>query len=191
MQSWCRPGKKQTEHALSYKFMVDREDITMCKRAFKATLDVSDGRIPGVVNSMHAHGRVAQSILRGKPTPKRLSTSSIDHVKAHIESFSADISHYSRKDNPGVKYLSSELNIRKMYGLYKDKCKEDGQEPIKETYCRKVFNEDCNMRFSKLKTDTCDTCDHLDVNIADAQNSEGQANPRALKAQKAVHPAKP
>ena len=136
---------------------------------------------------MHAHSRVAQPSQQGKRTPKSLSTSSIDHVKAHIESFPADFSHYSRKDNPGVKYLSSELNIKKMYGLYKDKCKEDGQEPVKESYYRKVFNKDCNMRFSKLKTDTCDTCDtcdRLDVQIADAQNSEHLANLRDLKAQK-------
>ena len=82
--------------------MVDGEDIAICKRAFKATLDVSDGRIQRVVKGMHAHGGVAQPSQRGKRTPKRLCTSSIDHVKAHVESFPANFTNYSRKDDPRV-----------------------------------------------------------------------------------------
>ena len=114
--------------------MVDGKVIAICKRALKATLDVSDACIQRVVKSMHADGGVAQPSQRGKHTPKRLSTSSIDRVKAHIESFPADFSHYSIKDHSGVKYLSSELNIRKMHGLYKDKYKEVGPESVKESY---------------------------------------------------------
>ena len=39
------PARCRRKHTLSYKFMVDGEHKAICKMAFKATLDVSDGRI--------------------------------------------------------------------------------------------------------------------------------------------------
>ena len=69
-------------------------------------------------------------------------------------------------------------------------CTEDGVEPLKERYYRKVFNKNYSMRFTKPKTDSCDTYDHFDIKIVDAQNFKDQAHLRNVKARKAVCLAK-
>ena len=41
----------------------------------------------------------------------------VQFVRAHIQSFPNESSHYSRKDDPNQRYLSSDLNIKKMYDM--------------------------------------------------------------------------
>lgn len=51
---------------------------------------------------------------------------------SHIKSFPTVESHYTRKDT-NRKYLSPELNIKKMYELYKDKYLNTGRKPVRQT----------------------------------------------------------
>jgi hypothetical protein len=50
----------------------------------------------------------------------------IERIHAHIDSFPAMESHYARKDS-NQKFLSSSLNIRKMYDLYVKECQQKGK----------------------------------------------------------------
>ena len=67
--------------------------------------------------SLQNQGAAAQD-KRGKSTTSRVSIEARERVKTHIESFPNEPSHYSRRSNPDVRYLSGDLNIRKMYELY-------------------------------------------------------------------------
>ena len=81
----------------------------------------------------------------GNKTPKE----TISYVKQHIASFPQYVSHYSRTDNPNRKYLSPDLTVSKMHSMYKEKCANDGKEPVSDWLYRKVFNENFNVVFGR------------------------------------------
>lgn len=66
-------------------------------------------------------------------------------------------SHYTRKDT-NRKYLSADLNIRKMYILYKELCQEKNQEAANELTYRRIFATEYNFSFFVLKKDQCTIC---------------------------------
>ena len=93
-------------------------------------------------------------------------------------------SHYSRDDAPLKRFLSPDLNISRMYHLYLEaeepevlarqreitKARQERipvPSPIKPTFgegfYRKVFNSDFNLGFGLPRTDTCATCDRLNL----------------------------
>ncbi|KYN15185.1 hypothetical protein ALC57_12595 [Trachymyrmex cornetzi] len=84
----------------------------------------------------HAEGKCAGNDDRGEaPNPRKLSDDIINNVCEHIQSFPANVSHYTREHNSARKYLNENLNIRKMYMLYKEKCSELNIQPVKEYVC--------------------------------------------------------
>ena len=66
-------------------------------------------------------------------------------------------SHYCRKDSHR-EYLSSSLNVCKMYELYLTFCKKKQHDPVKLSFDRHIFNTQFNMDFHKAKKDQCDLC---------------------------------
>ena len=95
-------------------------------------------------------------------------------------------SHYSRKDSPQKRFLSPDLSVSKMYNLYLEAHepeilarekeivkarRENLPVPAKlkpvvgeHTY-RRVFNSDFNLGFGRPRTDTCATCDKLNLTL--------------------------
>jgi hypothetical protein len=65
-------------------------------------------------------------------------------VHVHINSFSVVESHNTRKDT-NRKYLAPELNIKKMYELYKEECTNSGRKPVIQIFYRKMFNTQYNF----------------------------------------------
>lgn len=113
---------------------------------------------------------------RGKHTPaNKTRRCDINRVKEHVETYS---SHYSRHDNPNRCYLSPELSVAKMYQLYKEKCFNEGHNPVSSWVYRKIFNESFNLSFGVPKSDTCKTCDHLQVSIESETDSAARAQSR-------------
>lgn len=97
----------------------------------------------------------------------------------HIQSFPAYQSHYSRRDNPGRKYLNPDLNIRKMYDLYVEKCQQENKSPVKQKFYYNVFSTKFNLHFKPPNTDTCRLCDELEMKISNEA--------KALKLEKDLH----
>lgn len=60
-------------------------------------------------------------------------------VIEHIKNFPSFESHYTRSQNPERMFLNSELNIKKMYNLYLEKCKENNLSSVNEWTYRKIF----------------------------------------------------
>lgn len=92
-------------------------------------------------------------------------------------------SHYCRKTKTAErKYLASELNISKIYKLYKDS--EYSNADVKKSYFREIFNTNYNLGFGTPKTDACSKCLELTGKIA----SETDPQKRAfLMTEKRVH----
>ena len=61
-----------------------------------------------------------------------------------------------------------------MYELYVVKCNKEGTDAVKESFYRSVFCEDYNLKFVCPKSDTCDTCDRLRIEIQAAGSDEAE-----------------
>ncbi|CAG5002002.1 unnamed protein product [Parnassius apollo] len=81
----------------------------------------------------------------------------IQGIKKHIESFPCMEAHYSRKDTKR-RYLDKNLNIRRMYLLYKDECLKNGSEPASEITYRRIFSKEYNLSFFVPRKDQCLIC---------------------------------
>ena len=107
-----------------------------------------------------------QTDQRGRHEPKnKTPEEDVQFVRAHIQSFSTESSHYCSKDNPNRRYLSSDLTIKKMYDLYLEKCKSESRTPVKENVYREIFNTKFNLSFGSPKSDTCNRCDLLQTSL--------------------------
>lgn len=160
--------KRHNRQAASQKnisTIITLKNFRVCKQFFLCTLDISQKRFYNVITKMRETG-VPKTDERGRHPPgNKLSEDKINLVKEHINSFPKFISHYTRKDNPNRKYLSPELNLSKMYVLYKDFCAQRRAEPVKISKYRDIFNTQFNLSFHRPYTDTCSTCDILKIKI--------------------------
>lgn len=131
----------------------------VCKEFFLKTLDISRKRFYNVTQRKK-ESEVSQMDQRGLHVPgNKINTEFLNLVKEHINSFPKYISHYTRKDNPNRKYLSGDLNVSKMYKLYKEFCAEKEAHPLKLSKYRDIFNTHFNLAFHKPYSDTCSKCD--------------------------------
>src|SRR6218665_1505951 len=109
--------------------------VKVCKKFFLKTLGISNGRVHRVLFNQRVNGGVPQGDKRGRyeHTHQQLPRNLIDEVEVHIRSFPTNMSHYTRTHSASRLFLSPSLNISKMYKLYKDKCKANSQEHVKES----------------------------------------------------------
>lgn len=73
-------------------------------------------------------------------------------MRAHIESFPTMDAHYVRKQSRR-KYLPQDLNITKMWHLYKSECDSKGINSVSQAKYRKIFCDEYNYSFFKPKKD--------------------------------------
>ncbi|CAH1103773.1 unnamed protein product [Psylliodes chrysocephalus] len=70
-------------------------------------------------------------------------------------------SHYSRTKNSCTRYLPQHLNITTMYLLYTEWCRKENKTTVKESYNRRIFVNEFNLKFHKPHSVTYHTCDRL------------------------------
>lgn len=146
----------------------------VCKLFFLKTLDITVKRYDNVVKRrLLTNTGISPKDQRGKHIPSNKTDEAVlQKVINHIDSFPKYSSHYCRAKNPNKKYLNSDLNVRKMYALYCEKCKEEGQTPVKDTFYRNIFNTKFNLSFKKPLTDTCNKCDIFENKIKHGENAK-------------------
>ncbi|CAH1105966.1 unnamed protein product [Psylliodes chrysocephalus] len=88
----------------------------------------------------------------------KVSIDAIAITKKDIGSFPSYISHYSRS-HTDKKYLSQDLNIAKMYRLYKEEGISRKIQPQLESFYRNIFVDSFNLSFHHPSNDTCVKCD--------------------------------
>ena len=126
------------------------QDVAVCRKFFLGILQISWGRLYRVLTK-----KDVTDVLDKRE--KASSVNKIDDfgVIAHISSFPSYQSHYTRKNNPDTKYLHPDLNIRKMYDLYVEKCVVEQKSTVKKKYYYHVFSSKFNLRFKPPSKDTC------------------------------------
>lgn len=162
------------------------QELRVCKPFFLKTLDISNRRfITAVLKKMPFMNMTLVKDGRGRAPPgTKIPEDARQKIKDHINSFPTFKSHYSRKDAPFRRYLSPDLNTAKMYSLYKQKCELNGDKPVKEHFFRQIFNNNCNLSFYKLRSDTCNLCDKLE-NLIKTENNGSEK--RKLEIEKELH----
>ena len=128
--------------------------------------------------------------------PRKVSEELHQKVCDHIASLPSRPSHYSRHRNSSRLYLSPDLSIDRMYEMflsthnpkyleYTRKKKEafmnhetveiEEVKPIvTKHYYHDVFVNEFNLHFGYPRSDTCDTCDHLNIEISTPDKSDGE-----------------
>ncbi len=168
----------------SFRFQVRGNSVTVCKRFFLQTLQVSDGRMTRAIQKIR-EGQQPGSDGRGRHLPKNKTLkAAMNGVCDHIASFPSYQSHYSRSENPNRKYLPPDMNVRTMYELYKEKCTEKGDIPVSEAIYRRTYSNEFNLHFHQPLKDTCTRCDVLDKKIEVCEDEDESTK---LKAEKELH----
>lgn len=152
--------KERRSHSFTYYFRKERLDIPVCKKYFRDTYQVCDGRIYDCCSKENVTSLVDKR--KGRVASNKIDDT---NVIKHIKSFPAYSSHYTRAHNPRRQYLNPDLNIKKMYELYVTKCEKENVAPVKEKYYYNVFSTKFNLHFKQPSKDTCQACDAFQIKI--------------------------
>ena len=116
-------SKKIREMSFRYFVVIRQERISLCRSALLSLFSISASTL---YKAQKAWKRVRCStspIKQGRNPASlnavKVSEEKIDEVRMHISKFPAVSSHYCRHKNPNRQYLHYDLNIYKMYELYK------------------------------------------------------------------------
>jgi len=145
----------------------------VCKKMFLRTLDISERVVLYTLDRVAKAGGIVFSIqdLRGRHKPhNKTSDVLVESVRRHINSFPKMDPHYTRADT-NRQFLGPELNITRMYNLYRDKCVEEHCEYVSESLYRRVFCNDFNLSFHCPKKDACLKCEKY--NLATPEERDG------------------
>ncbi|XP_048240747.1 uncharacterized protein LOC125374054 [Haliotis rufescens] len=147
--------KRQVYRAFNLQWEGTRHLV--CKKFFMKTLDIGESYISHALQHK-SQGTFGSTERRGRHKPHNKTASDrLTKVREHIESFPKMDAHYTRKDT-NRQFLGPELNIKKMYELYKERCAADNKEPVSSSLYRNVFNKEYNFSFHVPKKDQCSLC---------------------------------
>lgn len=125
----------------------------VCKIMFLRTLQINQNRVNVALKKLNCD---TFADGRGKLNGgwNALSAATKEGIRSHISSFPKYISHYNRSQTDS-RYLHCNLNLRKIFDLYKKK----HEDSVSFSSYKRIFYDDFNLRFKKPKKDTCLRCD--------------------------------
>jgi hypothetical protein len=130
----------------------------------------------GVVE--HLQNKITQNIMfikdgRGQHQhPITNTLVIIDEIRNHIDGFPRYFNHYSRRKQ-GDEYLSSDLNVRRMFQAFRLANPQLQEVEHKETLYRQVFRG-MDIRIGLPRSDTCKSCDQLLIALELAQGQQNR-----------------
>lgn len=189
----CKSGTgKQRSASNVYKIRFGKKSFRVCKQAFASLHGISRKRVERIAKSLNEDGATTpMEDQRGRHhnRPNAVPQDVVDKVHNHISSFRGRESHYSRADNSGRKYLSSELSVKKMHALYlklhepdvyKSVCECDETPILKPVvsydFYFRYFKANFNIGFGHPRTDTCQVCDSISKELSSVTESEAKKN---------------
>lgn len=171
---------KERNITYNYAFEIDGERRKVCKRCFQSTIDETDKFIRNALmkKSETKTGTIKED-QRGRHEPANKSKpDKLKEIADHIESFPKYESHYTRRVND-KKYLSSDLNLSKMYQLYR----EVTPKPLGRKIYELEFHKQ-KLAFKVPKTDTCHKCEVMKMQLDVITDEEELRN---IKAAQEIH----
>lgn len=153
--------------------------VPVCLKSFVGILNISRFRLNLIAKKYYETGQFPCE-ARGGARRTDLFEEKKRAVMDFLNNLKCVESHYCRSATSTRMYLSSELNIRKLYKMY------DGI-PVRESYFRNIFNTEYNLGFGNPRTDVCSTCLELTEKI---RTIKDQAEKQNLIIQKRIHKLK-
>lgn len=146
----------------TYKVRIREKEMKLCKKAFLSLYGIKDPRLRRIRDSLMMIG-ASPIDKRGshKNRPNKYPEYITETIKAHIQSFPARQSHYSRRKNPNSRYLPETLTLKTMHAMFLESFRIN--IPYK-TYW-KVFKQYFNIKFGFPRSDTCADCDKFAQSI--------------------------
>lgn len=196
-----RVGRPPAEDScFSYEYYIRNEkgvDVRVCQKAFCSVYGFGPKRLLILRKKQGKDGTCLEPDRRGKHDKHATVDEDLkDLIREHIQSFPARHSHYSRQDNAGRVYLSPELSIARLHRMFLEahdpeyvQMQEDNlqrriahqsveklRKPlVSEHLYHDIFVTEFNIHFGYPRSDTCDTCDSLKLQIEQAVESEKAA----------------
>ena len=175
--------EKKRMVARTYSLETGETKSIVCKKFFRATLDIGEAYINHALKGK-SEGHFQGLDNRGRHTPaNKIPEYKLQKVREHIESFPVVDAHYTRKDS-NRRFLGHDLNITKMYELYKNERQEEGDEEVTLSMYRHIFNHEYNFSFHVPKKDQCNLCTKYHRSMADGSATD------ELQQQYAIHQAR-
>ncbi|KAL5241699.1 hypothetical protein ACI65C_013355 [Semiaphis heraclei] len=194
-----RTGVKNSKSYIgNFLIRIGMIEYNVCKKALCSMHGITLSRVNRLQLCVKSNN-LSPKDKRGKHVKRTniISDTILNQVSAHIKSFPARESHYSRESNSNVKYLPPELNLSIMHKLYLEKYEidvynkmqndEETKPIVKYDFFCRFFADNFNIRFGYPRTDTCQTCDRL-KNVIDVETNE--ESKMLLETEKQVHVSK-
>jgi len=180
-----RTQKPFKRHNFTYSICLHNgKHLQVCKKTFCDLHAVGKRRVEKLAEKILSDA-ILSSDERGwhHNHPKKIKEETKERIKEHIKSFPEWKSHHSQKDNRKRRYLSENLSTSQMYHLYLSKYEpqvsETGVKPqVKEWLYWKIFNEEFNLSFGYPCSNTCKTCDLLQIAIQSSKSDKNKKNVR-------------
>ncbi|XP_034245116.1 uncharacterized protein LOC117647474 [Thrips palmi] len=143
----------------SYHFVVDDEEIRVCKTMFINTLGVQDTWVETALKKIGPNGLISDQRGKHQNRPSKVTEETIESVCQHINLFPRVASHYTRERSKR-EYLETHVHsIQRMYKLYKEWAAENNVKvPASLPTYRLIFNTRFNLGFFLPKKDQCELC---------------------------------
>ncbi|XP_050063915.1 uncharacterized protein LOC126552866 [Aphis gossypii] len=164
--------------------MFSKKLIPVCRDLFLSTLLLSKNRVQGVVRRNFIFG-TSPTENRGGNRKTNIFMDKRNGVITFIKKINVIESHYCRSKSSSRVYISSELNIKKLWRIYNDEAED--LLKVKESYFRHIFCTEFNIGFGTPSTDACSTCISLSEKI---KHSDCSTKKNELKTELKLHKLK-
>lgn len=133
---------------------LNKKPVLVCQKVFLNYLNIKKHRVQTVIRKHFETGECPIE-KRGGDHKSHKFVEKRNGIKTFIQSLNCSEPHYCRGSTSVRHYLPTDLNISKLYNMYK----EQNIQPIAtRALFRKVFNTEFNLGFGSPKTDICSTC---------------------------------
>lgn len=154
--------------------------VPVCQKTFLNLLGVSKGRLRNVCLNYFIKNKPIKENRGGDTRSRAFNTKrqSIDNFMTKLKPLEL---HYCRGKGER-KYLSSDLNLNKLWRLYNSEVELDLK--VKKAFFRTYINKNYNIGFGTPAVDVCSTCLEYTEKLKTCQDQAEKAN---LFVQKRVH----
>lgn len=159
--------------------------VRVCQNAFKKILGVGTHRLRNIAKKFLVSGQIPQE-RRGGDRVSRKTLAKKENVMKFIETFQCIESHYCRSATSTRKYVSSDLNIKKMWRLYQEN-QTDEKLKVRHCFFRRIFVVHYNIGFKTPRVDICSKCSELSEKI---KNEKVETEKVALMTALRIHKLK-
>ena len=140
----------------AFYFIVNGTRVRVCKKFFKATLDINDRPIRTVLRK--TNDGFIEGDNRGKHGNHKVINPSVrQDIHDFINSIPRIESHYLREQSTR-EYIDGGKSIAGMHRDYVAECKSNNKNYGNLTLFSRIFNEQFNISFFVPKKDQCELC---------------------------------